>query len=451
MKKLSEELANVLECLGYNRNMILKRRILYRIVDFQVNQLSEVTVLTVGSKGEGITKFRESDTDKIVFIPKIFCTENLNSGPEVSAEDTVFNIKHTCPGYCILELAKLGNTTVDSRIIRSMVLYKGSNVLASGKYSEEMRKSVPYTQRLCRIPQKDCKMFNITGPAQTGFTQSGWYDYVFTLNCDGSSIIERFLRRSRNTDWPPMSLRKIIPRMNCNLVAAGKNGSETEQLEWRFCFNKIELLLVETLNDSQIKLYKMLKIINTDILKENGFSVTSFMMKNIVFWLAEQYPQSMFCPETLLSWISKALRVLKHSVKLNYLPYYMIPGRNLLAEKVSEAERQSLFGFLSVLMQMCPSIYLQCEKVLLPMQQCSDLAHLREKYEQFECAELSLYLYHETVRKQGMSKEDMIKDPVIVRYQHDMRQSIKSGWPLYIQETLNDEMSIGDMMIAILS
>lgn len=62
---------------------------------------------------------------------------------------------------------------------------------------------------------------------------------------------------------------------------------------------------------------------------ETGFSVTSFMMKNIVFWLAEKNPQSQFRPKPLMFWIRKALEELKAAAIQGHLPYYMIPERNL--------------------------------------------------------------------------------------------------------------------------
>ena len=54
--------------------------------------------------------------------------------------------------------------------------------------------------------------------------------------------------------------------MKGNLVSTGMFDSETNQLEWRYCFNEGESLIVESLNETQIKLYTMLKLINRDIM-----------------------------------------------------------------------------------------------------------------------------------------------------------------------------------------
>ena len=49
--------------------------------------------------------------------------------------------------------------------------------------------------------------------------------------------------------------------MNGNLVATDMHNSETEDMEWRYCFNEIELLIFGILNDTQVKLYNMLKLL----------------------------------------------------------------------------------------------------------------------------------------------------------------------------------------------
>ena len=98
--------------------------------------------------------------------------------------------------------------------------------------------------------------------------------------------------------------------MNGNLVPTGMDDSETEHLEWRYCFNEIESLIVGSLNDTQVKLYKLLNIINNDILKHHCYSVSSFILKNIVLWLAETYNQQLFRPETLFTWMMRSLRLL---------------------------------------------------------------------------------------------------------------------------------------------
>lgn len=71
--------------------------------------------------------------------------------------------------------------------------------------------------------------------------------------------------------------------MEGNVVATAGKDSRLEDSEWRYCFNEIEILLENNLNDTQMKLYKVLKMIKTDMLERSQKTVTSYMIKNIVF------------------------------------------------------------------------------------------------------------------------------------------------------------------------
>jgi len=188
-------------------------------------------------------------------------------------------------------------------------------------------------------------------------------DYVGTFTCECQHILQKWASRYRKYDWPPQSIRQTITRMYGNLVAKGMHGSDTEHLEWRYCFIEIESLLVECLTDTQIKLYMMLKIINQDIIKTHGFSISSFILKNIVFWLAETFEQHTFRDETLITWILRALMLLKRAVERYVLPYYMIPERNLLAEKVKNPERLPLIQTLSDILKSGPGVLDSCETI----------------------------------------------------------------------------------------
>ena len=76
-----------------------------------------------------------------------------------------------------------------------------------------------------------------------------------------TNILQTWASRRWKYDWSPLSLRQVIPNMNGNLAATGMHNSETEDLEWRYCFNEIELLIFGILNDTQVKIYNMLKLL----------------------------------------------------------------------------------------------------------------------------------------------------------------------------------------------
>ena len=102
----------------------------------------------------------------------------------------------------------------------------------------------------------------VAGPAHTSIhvVDGMNVDQIITLTCECEHILQRWTSRPRRYDWPPDLLRQRIT---------------------------YEHLLVGSLNDTQIKLYTLLKITNKDILKPRGFSLSFFILKNNVLGLAK--------------------------------------------------------------------------------------------------------------------------------------------------------------------
>ena len=107
----------------------------------------------------------------------------------------------------------------------------------------------------------------MTGPAQTSESLYGIsLDSVHSIVFEIGNILSTWLEGQRKNAWPPTTVRQTITEIHGNLVATGLHGSEREHLEWRLCFNEIEPVFMENLNDTQLKLYKMLTCIKNDIL-----------------------------------------------------------------------------------------------------------------------------------------------------------------------------------------
>lgn len=102
-----------------------------------------------------------------------------------------------------------------------------------------------------------------------------------------------------------------------------------------------------------------------EILKPSNKEITSYVMKNVVFWLCEMFPQSRFTSDLLMYWIQKALLMLKRSIELNFLPYYMIPNRNLL-KQIKPDRKQVLIEKISEIVRD-PNLVLQCRKIRVGM------------------------------------------------------------------------------------
>ena len=421
---VSRRLYLLLDNTGHSMYMVKLRRLLYRNIPLLLKSTNGTRSIMSGSKGDGISRQCDGDFDLLVVFQHYTCTHDVYSSQAVSGETNVFTIHISHFGYCTLELTRRGKYLCHE-IKDSLVVYNGKHFLSSRMFNAENM-----VMHIGEVKQ--------TGPAQTvTYGPLIAVDNVPTLTCDCQHILLKWASRPRKYDWPPLSLRQTISHMNGNLVAKGMKGSETEHLEWRYCFNEIESLILESLNDTQTKLYMMLKIINRDVIQKHVFSVSSFILKNIVFWLAETFEQHMFRPETLFTWIVRSLLLLKRAVQLNYLPYYMIPERNLLPEKVKEFERLPLIQTLSDILKSGPGVFYTCDSI--KRYDCLNLKELKLLRQKFK-KEVHLgliYLYSQYWRTLLNGHE--IDPETDEQYKHnvnDLNEQLRSGWPTSIQKKI---------------
>ncbi|KAH3792599.1 hypothetical protein DPMN_146095 [Dreissena polymorpha] len=164
-------------------------------------------------------------------------------------------------------------------------------------------------------------------------------DTVVSLRCHCPSILKRWATRHRH--WPPPVIVQRVVSFGANVTPVGFKGSEFKQIEWRICFNTGETELVKNLNATQAKVYVLLKMIVKDVLRLCKKEITSYVMKNIVFWQAERNPQNTFSAKSLVHWLHDGLRELTTAIVKQQLSYYMIPDRNLMAENGLQEHQRS--------------------------------------------------------------------------------------------------------------
>ncbi|KAH3834239.1 uncharacterized protein LOC127880244 [Dreissena polymorpha] len=345
----SVELSNVLNMLGYGHELRQKRRECYKDLDrIETAQwgFGNCDFITVGSKAEGISRYLESDMDILCVNNFVKCIEagcDINSIPEntsVCRMDTTI----CYPGHCLLLLERgfpllLLLAMCDNghgQILLSSdacvnILQMSSHFLRGPFPNERAGPSLPFT---------------------IGYSNA---DLVYAFRCHCPSILHRWASRSRH--WPPFNIVEKVVSMGAFLTPVGFKGSENNHIEWRICFNTGEAELMINLNDAQIKLYVLLKMIGKDVLKPRHKEITSYMLKNIVLWLAEKNPQSMFHEKSLFFWIRESLLELRTALSKKQLPYYMIPERNLMAATgVTDTQNRRWIATLTDMLDEGPAI-----------------------------------------------------------------------------------------------
>ena len=343
--------------LGYGEMMRRWRVEKYREYDRLMNkQGNAVTNITAGSKAEGLTCYLESDWDVLFVLTNVLCVEADLNLLTISDDIDVFRMDtmdtRVYPGHCRLLQERPAAHACNDKITKALcdngyggVLLSSSllldefSTLTYGKYHERAGPSLPDTFR---------------GVLHV--------DKVIALRCYCPSILQRWADRRRN--WPSPTIVQKVVSLLALVTPVGFKGSDYKHLEWRICFNTGEAELVNNLNDTQAKVYVILKMILRDIIKPNNKEITSYVLKNIILWQAENTPQTEFHSRSLLYWLHDGLKKLRTAIEKKRLCYYMIPERNLMeACGMHDYQQHKWVADITDMIEDGPNVILRLEKI----------------------------------------------------------------------------------------
>jgi hypothetical protein len=265
---------------------------------------------------------------------------------------------YTAPGYTRLILEKLGNRRLHELLESLTEPISGNMYMSSDIWREECRKNNPNDGYLTSSLQSQ-------GPSNPVHGTFGGYcvDRVTGIICDCPDLLQSWIDRPRKYNWPNEDVVREISTMEAHVVPVGYKGSPYQFLEWRICFTKAEIKLIQNFNDCQVKLIVLLKWIAKSYLKPICKEMTSYVMKNLVMWMAEKLPEHYFTEQKLINTLHISLRTLKHCLIRKCFPSYMIADRNLLADRLTDRERSRLCLRIDLLLRDGPQAVIKCGKL----------------------------------------------------------------------------------------
>ncbi|XP_052222586.1 uncharacterized protein LOC127838702 isoform X5 [Dreissena polymorpha] len=332
-EQASAETSTLMNILGYGPHMRQARIEAYKAFDRHMT--AEVrgiaTWITTGSKAEGLTSYLESDVDKLFVTESVICLEDDVDSSSVPVETTIFRScsRISYSGHCRLLLERYGTT-----IPRSVY-----NALCDDGFGRGLLSSDLYINQGLNVKlEEGTVQRERAGPSLPRTISDLECDTVSALHFYCPSILTRWAARHRY--WPSPDVVREVVSLGAFVSPVGVKGSDYEHVEWRMCFNTGENVLINNLNDTQVNLYVLLKMVKKDVLKPQKKEVTSFTVKNIVLWIAENNPHSWFHERSLFHWLHEGLYALRVAIDTKQLPYYMIPGRNLMAACALDHEQK---------------------------------------------------------------------------------------------------------------
>ncbi|KAH3875226.1 hypothetical protein DPMN_038489 [Dreissena polymorpha] len=326
-----------MNCLGYGLEIRQARRNAYRERDRLLNERTRRTILiTTGSNAEGLTGIFESDIDQMHEIKGIMCLEEGVNSDILPNGTIVFPLNSDLcyHGHCKLYLLERLGSIISKKLRDFMCDDENGHVLLSSAlffdFYDHMENNVPGQV-----------LYERAGPSKPSSFGPMHRDTVPSLRCHCPGILLRWAERSRH--WPPPDIVQKVVTMGAFVVPVGFKGSEYQHFEWRICFNAGENELVSNLNNTQVYIYVILKMVVKDVLKPVKKEITSYTVKNIVFWLAENNQQARFGESSLFYWLREGLKQLRTAILMIHLPYYMIPERNIMAACGLDEEQKNTF------------------------------------------------------------------------------------------------------------
>ncbi|XP_045184622.2 uncharacterized protein LOC123542724 [Mercenaria mercenaria] len=369
----------VLDKLGYTKVLVEKR---VKIYDNAADCLARVTnrnwpesinIVVAGSRGEGMAVSWKSDLDTMFVQPAVKCFEIYSTTDFKAVENCVvafeLDLDDVPEGYTKLLLKHIEWSCeyrkLTSRIMKSLkdnnYLKNGQRLIAAVENGDKNVKKEGWISR-------NNVFGEVTGPAQPHqfplpFSNNCLsFDHVQAFPCAYPSVLDDWFKRQRQNVWPSSNVLKAIKETDVFVVSVGLSGSKEEKLQWRISLTLAERSLVRSFNDTQIKVYAAMKMLVKHELKPICANITSYIVKNVIFWVFENRSGS-FQRNEFVEILLQSLIYLKDCVTVGCLLNYTIPSRNLLRGKLSQEQACALKEHLNILITEDSTVLLRCPLV----------------------------------------------------------------------------------------
>ncbi|XP_060564609.1 uncharacterized protein LOC132723834 [Ruditapes philippinarum] len=320
------------------------------------------TILT-GSKSEGVLPmWCGSDLDRMQVFNNTICVDEANLGTKCNFDILVAEYENTPPGYIrVRHKYRSNDITKESMLLQKSYWYGstgGAPFISSKLITENYLNFAELYQPpdAAGITIKNSSVRN-NGPSVTNQTTVHAYSCEYTQEFDNvlaiyfynSSILNDWSTRARYNDWPSEELIHEVSTTEGYIIPVGEKKSATEHLEWRISHVTAEKKLLMAFNSTQDKLYIILKLFSKLVFSSVSKSFSSYMVKNVVLWMAEIYPSHYFTPDLFIAQLLQSFNFIKQCLINNHLPSYMLPKKNLIAGRLFGHEKRDLIILLSSL------------------------------------------------------------------------------------------------------
>ncbi|XP_060572707.1 uncharacterized protein LOC132730740 [Ruditapes philippinarum] len=252
-RNVSLRLSKVLDEIGVNERMVMKRRRLWLMKEsiHTIGQRlihEDVNVYSLGSRIEGTTTpGLSSDSDTLFKHPRYSVIQDWSEWEPGKQNLLMIQDDTVSPGYCLLQ------------ILRNDAPLPEDNVYDQYSYRDRIGRVLFKNAIVNSIPGGE---YVRHGPAQSLDEIPGCYghDIVLAISCQQWPLQARqWIAHQREGQWPTNDMKQYFKTMGCFVVGVGAKGSGNEELEWRISTSLAERYLMFNLNITQIRCYVLMK------------------------------------------------------------------------------------------------------------------------------------------------------------------------------------------------
>ena len=300
----------------------------------------------VGSYVEG-THITDSDQDILYIWENVTICQNVEESHRHDGAVFVMERSNSPPGYTKLKLVEK-QTAEENIVIGRNSIKDVVDETDMGKYLSNTKVIELFAQYL-REKRFDLNIER-NGPCVTAKNVDFAQGFeLCSITDEGNQWLDKMDASEMERIWPSPLIIGKIKKLKCHVVAVGgpDQCSPDSSLNMRCSYTLWEKELVSSFHDVQFFCFLYLKMLKGKELKKISKDVSSFHIKNIVFWESIECSQDLFHFKNLRILIKQCLVRLQTAVKMKRLSHFIDRDRNLFESKLQdENDRQNLIHFL---------------------------------------------------------------------------------------------------------
>ncbi|XP_060591365.1 uncharacterized protein LOC132746277 [Ruditapes philippinarum] len=345
IENLSLMLSEVLDDIGVNERMVMRRRrhlMLRDTMDNIILRLTDknITCYILGSQSEGTTTIGlHSDVDELFCLNAANIIQDWSEWEHGKLNYLMIQDENTTPGYCFLQLLRNDEPLP--------VTYIPNERYITDKSGRILLKNTIYNGAIQGATDH--------GPSNALQGRHGFFDTdtVPAFSCKSwPHSASNWLERQGIGRWPTQDMKRYAASTGCFVVPTGSKVSEYPELEWRISTSLTERCLMFNLNITQIRCYVLLKMILKSFLNPQGtINISSFMCKTVLLHCIENTESSIWKENNLFICLTYCLLELHSCVQNDRCSHFIIRENNLMAGQFTAEKKHELSKNISDFLQ----------------------------------------------------------------------------------------------------